>query len=369
MPRIIADNGITVTVEREDGTTFELPKELAGSLSGFPVPDVAPPLGQEQLGQQLGATSPGVTPTTPPPGQTPTVAALGAAPRIPDPSQFGVGEVTVARPIEEISPEEQQLGALRGAPTRPTQLPRVEPVLPQPDVISGAPPGEIDIARQRQQERAAEAEAAALAQQRPPTPSEERSQLYFEEVRAIDRIAELEAGRAAGVAVRLEDINEENARRLKNRERLQELNREETQREEAEFETERNAWAAQKVEPGRLWAEASTGQKILGAISLFIGGFLEPVTGKNTALQIIQRAIDRDINAQKVNIEKGLVALKLKDSFLARARQRRQDDVTSVTQNMILYLEGASREVDAFSRQFEAPLILQRAQILKSQLG
>ena len=46
-----------------------------------------------------------------------------------------------------------------------------------------------------------------------------------------------------------------------------------------------------KVDPGRLWSNASTGNKVLAAVSLAIGGFLSTKFGrKNTALDIIQKA-------------------------------------------------------------------------------
>lgn len=73
-----------------------------------------------------------------------------------------------------------------------------------------------------------------------------------------------------------------------------------------------------EVDPNRFWSNLSTGQKILGAISIglgSIGGALSK-TGGNVALDIINKAIDNDISAQKVNNEQKLA---LKQNALKRA--------------------------------------------------
>lgn len=62
---------------------------------------------------------------------------------------------------------------------------------------------------------------------------------------------------------------------------------------------------AQKIEPNRLYANQSTGDKIIAAIGIALGGIAAGMTGqKNSALEIIQNAIDRDIEAQKIEVEK-----------------------------------------------------------------
>ncbi len=63
---------------------------------------------------------------------------------------------------------------------------------------------------------------------------------------------------------------------------------------------------SQSIDSGRLWAESSTGNKILAGVSLALGalgaGLMKD--GRNRAAEVIDKAIDRDIEVQKSNIAK-----------------------------------------------------------------
>lgn len=68
-----------------------------------------------------------------------------------------------------------------------------------------------------------------------------------------------------------------------------------------------------KIDPNNYWNSMTTGGKITAAISLVLGGLAGGLqrTGQNAALDVIQKNIDRDIDAQKANLNK-------KDSLLKR---------------------------------------------------
>lgn len=60
--------------------------------------------------------------------------------------------------------------------------------------------------------------------------------------------------------------------------------------------------ANQKIDSNRFWGEMSTPNKILAGLSIAIGGVGAGLTGKsNAALDIINKAIENDIEAQKAN--------------------------------------------------------------------
>lgn len=62
-----------------------------------------------------------------------------------------------------------------------------------------------------------------------------------------------------------------------------------------------------KIDPNRMWTNKSVGDKILASIAIALGGIGAGLTGgKNTALELLQREIDRDIEAQKLNISTAL---------------------------------------------------------------
>lgn len=58
-----------------------------------------------------------------------------------------------------------------------------------------------------------------------------------------------------------------------------------------------------KVNPDNYWKDKSTGQKVMSAIALVLGGLAGRGQG-NVALDMLNRAIDNDINSQKADISK-----------------------------------------------------------------
>lgn len=68
-----------------------------------------------------------------------------------------------------------------------------------------------------------------------------------------------------------------------------------------------NAIVNQKIDPNRLWNNMSTGNKVLAAISIALGGIGAGLQGhgaQNVALDVIQKEIDRDIDAQVKDLGK-----------------------------------------------------------------
>lgn len=62
--------------------------------------------------------------------------------------------------------------------------------------------------------------------------------------------------------------------------------------------------ATAKIDPNRLFANQSTGEKIMGGIGMILAGIGSGLTGQpNLAVQLITRAIDRDVEAQHANLE------------------------------------------------------------------
>jgi len=64
------------------------------------------------------------------------------------------------------------------------------------------------------------------------------------------------------------------------------------------------AYASGKVDPNRFWSNLGTGQKIASIIGVFLGGLGARDGRPNYALQILNDHIDKDIEAQKSDINK-----------------------------------------------------------------
>lgn len=72
----------------------------------------------------------------------------------------------------------------------------------------------------------------------------------------------------------------------------------------------------QRIDTGRWWSQRSTGQQLAAFAGAAIHGFLNP-GGPNQTLQAMQQAIDRDIAAQRVDLETGRAALAGQRGILA----------------------------------------------------
>ncbi len=67
-----------------------------------------------------------------------------------------------------------------------------------------------------------------------------------------------------------------------------------------------------QIDPERFWNNASTGRKVMAGIGLLLSGIGSGLTGqKNMAMETINKLIDNDIKAQKLNAEQGLAKKKM----------------------------------------------------------
>lgn len=90
-----------------------------------------------------------------------------------------------------------------------------------------------------------------------------------------------------------------------------------------------------KIKPKEIW-HGSTGNKILAAVSLALGGLAQGLTksGKNPALEVINKVIDDDIAAQRANLDnkRSLLAQNLaKMGNLDAAEARTRSQLTAAT--------------------------------------
>jgi len=108
-----------------------------------------------------------------------------------------------------------------------------------------------------------------------------------------------------------------------------------------------------KIEPGRFMANLSTGNKILAGISLVLGGAGGGLngSGRNAAMEVLQKTIDADIDAQKTNLGK-------KQSLLTQNLQKTRDlqEAEAMTRSQILAMTSA---------RWNAPRLLPRVRLPK----
>lgn len=117
-----------------------------------------------------------------------------------------------------------------------------------------------------------------------------------------------------------------------------------------------------KIDPNRIWHDASTGQKVAASIGMILGGMGAGLTGgPNQALGVIQALQNRDLEAQKMDLGK-------KESLLSRNLQKYHNldmamNATMLQQNAMTQGLVASAAARSNSAQARA-----QAQITNAQL-
>lgn len=121
------------------------------------------------------------------------------------------------------------------------------------------------------------------------------------------------------------------------------------------------AYMDKSIDPEHYWNSRNTGQKIAAGLGLILGGLGSGITGQpNLALQIINGAIDRDMEAQRSNQSQSMNLWKMN-------REATQDDLQAnlATQNQMLMcvkakaMQYASTASGPAARARLAPVIAQ----------
>lgn len=117
-----------------------------------------------------------------------------------------------------------------------------------------------------------------------------------------------------------------------------------------------------KVDPNRLWNTASTGGKISASIGIILGGIGAGLThGPNYALQSIDKAIDRDVEAQKLELGK-------KENLLSHYMQQGNSIMAAHSLAKADLLDVASAQMQKTAAQYAGQKAAADAQIATGQL-
>lgn len=128
-----------------------------------------------------------------------------------------------------------------------------------------------------------------------------------------------------------------------------------------------------KIDSQSFWNSKSTGEKILGALAIGLGGVSAAYLGtENGALKIIQTAIDRDIDAQKANLDtqKQVVGnkIQIQQNMMSQLRAKYGDDLAAEQAMRALSNDMVLNKVKAISARTEGTVAQQNAKILEAQL-
>jgi hypothetical protein len=169
------------------------------------------------------------------------------------------------------------------------------------------------------------------------------------------RLGAIQADRAAAVAGEQEGraraMEQEELRRQAIEQRAQQVQSEQIQKAET-LQGELRKLASTKIDPNHFWANKSTGDRMTAAFAVFLGGLGD---GPNKAAEIIQNAVDRDIDAQKTNWEN------------ARMVKAQEIEGQKNIYGMYVAQLGDARAAEAGARAAALDLFNQRLEATKSK--
>jgi len=187
------------------------------------------------------------------------------------------------------------------------------------------------------------------------------------QVSAIDPIAlersgfAMEKAGAKGEADAIGAQGKEEAQALDSAQTSMAIEQANYQKKLGEYQTQRDGLEKDirdgKLDPNRYMDSLSTGSRMLAGISIILGGLGGGLTGKggNTGLDVINRAIDRDIDAQKTNSDK--------TQNLYRMNLEKTRDLNAATmQTQTQMLSIAKVRIEQAAAKYKDPMAQSRAQ-------
>lgn len=187
---------------------------------------------------------------------------------------------------------------------------------------------------------------------------------FDKQMNAINKQAEVGALKASEEAgFRNQYIKEvddfEKKRQADEIQRQQELASKEQERDKAAAEA-----ASLKIDNNRFWGSKSSGEKIgsiAGILLAGIGGGMQG-NGKNLAIDALNREIDNDINAQKMDIEQQRFKVGEIGNTLTQMRQRFGDARAADAATKLSMYERVQNQIAASAAGYEDQNIKARAQ-------
>ncbi len=121
-----------------------------------------------------------------------------------------------------------------------------------------------------------------------------------------------------------------------------------------------------KIDPKRFWADKSTGDRVLAGIGLFLGAF-NP-NGGNRAVEAINRAIERDIDIQKADIEQKNRSYAARRGVLADMVGIFRDKRAAVEATRVAYLQNAQLQLSQIAAKYSGSEAAAKAGLLHGEI-
>ncbi|MAG64287.1 MAG: hypothetical protein CMK74_00200 [Pseudomonadales bacterium] len=130
--------------------------------------------------------------------------------------------------------------------------------------------------------------------------------------------------------------------------------------------------ASRKVDPDSWWSKKTTGQRVGYGIAIALAGLGKAIAGRdgpNVVIEMMDRAVDQDIQAQKDNILKRRGDLRDVQGVLAGLFRRLGDMRQAESQARIMLKEQLAFKLEKITQEANNPIIKSRAMGAKAKIA
>lgn len=178
---------------------------------------------------------------------------------------------------------------------------------------------------------------------------------------AIGKMGELAAQQGEAEAIQLDAMSNK-MQEFENQQQLMQMRQhDQLQAENQKLDELNTKFMQSPANVGQLFAQKETGGKILAGIALFLGSAPDG-TAQNSALQVMQSALDADIRKQKIGIEN-------QQGVYNQMRQAFGDDRAAYAATMSTYLTRAQMQLQQISSKYKGPMARENAKLLQNQIS
>jgi hypothetical protein len=178
---------------------------------------------------------------------------------------------------------------------------------------------------------------------------------YNIQQQAVSEQYKQEADKAKAIYDEMERFNKDQdlieAQNIKNEKYRQEQAREKWNK----LSEANDRFANMKIDPGKFWADRTTGDKVMIAIGSVLGAF--GAGYDNKAVGILQNAIERDISAQKANVEIASTSLQKKDSLYKNMLSIFDDEREAEKAARIVAYDNVKRKIGQITQGYDDPIL------------
>ena len=147
---------------------------------------------------------------------------------------------------------------------------------------------------------------------------------------------------------------------------------------EKEVSDARNDYLSRKIDPNGFWkdekGDTNLSKSVFGALMIGLGEFGSRLPahmgggGKNTAMELINDAINRNIDAQKANMEQKKIGYSMANDAYSLAAQKYAREPDRYNFAKLLSLDQIQAQKDEIANKFSGPIAAANNQVMDAQL-